>query len=295
MVRGTAKATGISAPKLALLSMDVEDWYHLEYFQRQRETEPSMLDGVERFADVLASERVPATFFVVGDVARSHPATILSLIGSGHEIASHGPDHQLVTLMPVDHFVRQLAEHKDALEQQFGVPIRGYRAPCFSMNGEKVRRLPEIGFTYDSSWIRFNSHPLYVHMDVSDWPDVCEGVRRAPGHDFVEFEVPTASLGRMRLPFSGGGYFRIFPWALLRRLTTRYLEHARVYVFFIHPFECSRRQLDAFPPGTSMSNRVRFQMGRSRTLSRVTRLVRLLRREGWEFSTFSAARERLLA
>ena len=68
------------APKLALLSMDVEDWYHLEYFQRQRQTEPSMLDGVERFADVLAAGRVPATFFVVGDVARQNPAAIRSLM-----------------------------------------------------------------------------------------------------------------------------------------------------------------------------------------------------------------------
>jgi polysaccharide deacetylase family protein (PEP-CTERM system associated) len=283
-----------AAPKLALLSMDVEDWYHLEYFQRQRQTEPSMLDGVERFADVMAAERVPATFFVVGDVAHANPPAIRSLIASGHEIASHGPDHQLVSRMPVADFVRELSEHKDAMEQLLGVPMRGYRAPCFSMDGEKVRRLPEIGFRYDSSWIRFNSHPLYVRMDVSDWPDICEGVRRAPYQDFVEFEVPTATWGPMRVPFSGGGYFRIFPWALLSSLTTRYLEQAQVFVFFIHPFECSGRDLDAFPAGTSMSNRVRFQVGRHRTLGRVRKLVRLLRQRGWEFSTFSAARERLL-
>jgi polysaccharide deacetylase family protein (PEP-CTERM system associated) len=295
MVTATAPAAGAAPRRLALLSMDVEDWYHLEYFQRQHETEPSMLDGVERFAQLLAGERIPATFFVVGDVARSHPAAIRSLMDAGHEIASHGPDHQLVTRVPVDDFVRQLAAHKDALEQQFGIRVRGYRAPCFSMDGDKVRRLPEIGFTYDSSWIRFTSHPLYVHMDVSDWPDVCEGVRRRPGNDFVEFEVPTASLGSMRVPFSGGGYFRIFPWSLLRAMTTRYLEQARVFVFFIHPFECSARNLPSFPPGTSLSNRVRFQMGRDKALPRVGRLVRLLREHGWEFATFSDARARLLA
>ncbi len=281
-------------PKLALLSMDVEDWYHLEYFQRQRQTEPSMLDGVERFADVLAAARVPATFFVVGDVARQNPAAIRSLIASGHEIASHGPDHRLVSGMPVPEFVRELSAEKHAMEQLFGVPMCGYRAPCFSMDGEKVRRLPEIGFSYDSSWIRFDSHPLYVHMDVSDWPDVCEGVRRAPGTDFVEFEVPTAAVGSRRVPFSGGGYFRIFPWPLLRAMTTRYLEQARVFVFFIHPFECSARDLAAFPPGTTLSTRVRFQMGRHNALARVARLVRLLHARDWEFATFSDARARLL-
>jgi hypothetical protein len=276
--------------------MDVEDWYHLEYFQRQQRREPSMLDGVERFADVLAAERVPATFFVVGDVARQNPRSIADLIKSGHEIASHGPDHRLVSGRPVAEFVQELSEHKDAMEQLLGVPMRGYRAPCFSMDGQKVRRLPEIGFSYDSSWIRFDTHPLYVHVDVSDWPDVCEGVRRAPGHnDFVEFEVPTASLGSIRVPFSGGGYFRIFPWSVLRALTTRYLEQARIFVFFIHPFECSARDLPTFPAGTSLANRVRFQMGRRKALPRVARLVRLLRERGWEFATFSNARARLLA
>ena len=283
-----------AAPKLALLSMDVEDWYHLEYFQRQQQTEPSMLDGVERFADLLAAERVPATFFVVGDVARQNPAAIRALMQGGHEIASHGPDHQLVSRTPVAAFARDLAAHKDAMEQLLGVALHGYRAPCFSMDGEKVRRLPEIGFDYDSSSIRFDSHPLYVHMDVSDWPELCQGIRLAPNHSFLEFEVPTASIGRARLPFSGGGYFRIFPWMLLRYLTVQHLETARVFVFFIHPFECSNRQLGAYPPGTSMMNRVRFQTGRGRTLSRVAKLVRLLRANGWDFATFSAARKALL-
>ena len=284
-----------SGAKLALLSMDVEDWYHLEYFQRQHETEPSMLDGVERFASVLAGERVLATFFVVGDVARRNPAAIRALVDAGHEIASHGPDHRLVTRMSVSEFLDDLSAHNQAMEQLLGVPMRGYRAPCFSMDGEKVKRLPDIGLSYDSSWIRFSSHPLYVHMDLSGWPPLCQGVVRAPGRDFVEFEVPTSAIGGSRLPFSGGGYFRMFPWPVLRALTDRYLEQARVFVFFIHPFECSARQLDRFPAGTSALNRIRFQTGRRRTLDRVSKLIALLRGRGWEFTTFTDARSRLLA
>lgn len=284
----------VNGARLALLSMDVEDWYHLEYFQRHDVRTPSMLDGVRAFSDLLDDENVPGTFFMVGDVAQRQPDMFRRLASGGHEVASHGPDHRLVTRMSAGEFARQLAAHKDGIEQLLGLPLRGYRAPCFSMDGEKLRRLPEIGFTYDSSWIRFERHPLYVHLDVSDWPEVCEGVRRSPTGDFLEFEVPTIPLGSTRLPFSGGGYFRIFPWPLLRRLTASYLARARVFVFFIHPFECSARELDAFPPGTSLANRVRFQMGRRRTLGRVRKLVRLLKENGWEFATFSAARDRFL-
>ena len=40
--------------KKAVLSMDVEDWFHLDYFQRKFCNETySMLDGLEKYLKVL--------------------------------------------------------------------------------------------------------------------------------------------------------------------------------------------------------------------------------------------------
>ena len=193
-------------------------------------------------------------------------------------------------MTPAD-FAAGLRRHKGELEDVVGAPVHGYRAPCFSMTRDKLELLPELGFAYDSSWIRFDAHPLYGSMDLSDWAEPVPGVRRAPS-GFLEFEVPTLKTRLGTTPVGGGAYFRVYPWALTRRLVRRFLGSAQVYVFYIHPFECSAVRSVVLPEGTSRATRLRFQLGRGRTLPRLHRLIALLRAEGFHFSTFSqAARE----
>lgn len=278
--------------RLALISMDVEDWHHLEYFAGSRIPVPgeTMLDGLDRFAGVLEDEGVPATFFTLGEVAAAHGARLRALAGAGHEIASHGPDHTLLKRVSTADFVARMRVHRDALEQAVGRPVSGYRAPCFSMDEEKLARLPELGFRYDSSWIRFGAHPLYGHMDLTAWDQPVRGAWRDPSSGLVEFEVPMAetALGK-KLPAGGGAYFRIFPWMMTRGLVRRYLASAGVYVFYIHPFECSAVAGITYPQGTGLGTKVRFQAGRSRTLPRLRRLFAELRAAGFSFSTCDAA------
>lgn len=279
--------------RLALISMDVEDWPHLEYFAGSRPSAPSvsMLDGVDRFAAVLDEEGVPGTFFTLGEVAATHGATLRTLAEAGHEIASHGPDHQLLKRASTAEFVDSMRTHKGALEQVLGRPVSGYRAPCFSMDEQKLARLPELGFRYDSSWIRFGAHPLYGSMDLTHWEEPVRGAWRDPSSGLIEFEVPMAKtpLGKT-LPAGGGAYFRIFPWMLTRALVRRFLaEGAGVYVFYIHPFECSAVPGIDYPEGTGRGTKIRFQTGRQKTLPRLRRLFAELRAAGFTFSTYESA------
>ena len=277
--------------RLALLSMDVEDWYHLEYFAGapRPENTPSLLDGVERFRDLLAEEGVPATFFTLGEVAEGRGALLRELVAEGHEVASHGPDHRLLSRMSTADFTAGLGEHKERLEQVVGRAVAGYRAPCFSMDREKLDRLPELGFRYDSSWIRFAAHSLYGAMDLSDWHQPVAGMYRDPRSGLVEIEIPTGHLGGRRVPVAGGAYFRIFPWPLMRGLLRRFLAGAGVYVFYIHPFECSAVPAVDYPAGTGAAARLRFQAGRGRTLPRLRALIAELRAAGFAFATCAAA------
>jgi polysaccharide deacetylase family protein (PEP-CTERM system associated) len=277
--------------RYALLSMDVEDWYHLEYFAGRTAGDGgrSMLDGVDRFRATLADEGVPATFFTLGDLGTRMGAELRALRGEGHEIASHGPDHTLLSRMSTADFMASMRGHKAALEDAAGAAVEGYRAPCFSMDREKLETLPGLGFRYDSSWIRFASHPLYGSMELPGWDELVPGVHRAPGADFLEFEIPTARTRAGRVPVSGGAYFRLFPWMVTRRLLAAFLPTAAVYVFYIHPFECSAVRSVPYPAGTGLSTRVRFQAGRSHTLPRLRRLIRTLRGAGFSFTTFGTA------
>jgi polysaccharide deacetylase family protein (PEP-CTERM system associated) len=276
--------------RIALLSMDVEDWYHLEYFRGAAGTRTgSMLDGVARFREVLDDEGVPGTFFWLGDVAAGRSAELRALAAAGHEVASHGPDHALLTGRAPEEWAAELRRHKDALEQALGAPVAGYRAPCFTMDREKLRLLPELGFAYDSSWIRFDAHPLYGSMDLTEWANPAPGVWRDPASGLVELEVTTRRMGKRTVPVSGGAYFRFFPWAMTRALLAPRLREGGAYAFYIHPFETSAVGEIDYPEGTGAATKVRFQLGRGRTLGRLRRLIRLLRDEGFAFSTCGAA------
>lgn len=276
--------------RVALLSMDVEDWYHLEYFRGSTGARAgSMLDGVRRFREVLDDEGVPGTFFWLGDVAAGRSAELRELAAAGHEVASHGPDHALLTGREPAEWAEELRRHKEALEQALGAPVRGYRAPCFTMDREKLKRLPALGFGYDSSWIRFDAHPLYGSMDLTDWAHPAPGVWRDPGSGLVELEVTTRRIGERTVPVSGGAYFRFFPWTVTRSLLTPRLREGGAYAFYIHPFETSAVRAIDYPAETGAATRLRFQLGRRRTLSRLRRLIRLLRDEGFAFSTCGAA------
>ncbi len=280
--------------KIALISMDVEEWYHLQYLHCPRPTQVSTLDGVETFANLLeASGNIPATFFVVGDVARSHCGLIRSLISKGHEVASHGPDHSLVADVPVPQFIATLARERSDLEDRLSIRVTGYRAPCFSMNSSQVASLHEAGFLYDSSYIQFRQHPLYGSLQLPFWHTLRPGVQVSDQSGLVEFEVPTWPIWGYRLPFTGGGYFRLYPSVVTELLVRRYLREAHVVVVYVHPFECSSVPNIPLPPDTGRVNRIRFSVGRRTLLRKMGSLIHVLREEGCEFMTFEAARKAL--
>lgn len=285
-----------SVRKIALLSMDVEEWYHLDYFAAASAQPPSMLDGLSRFADLLASEGgLPATLFVVGDLLPRLGPRLRALAELGLEVASHGPDHTHLSRVSRAAFVEGLRGAKDALENAVGRRVVGYRAPCFSMTEAGLAELPALGFEYDSSWVQFESHPLYGKMDLRNWTPLQPRVWKSPTSDFVEFEIPTLDIGSVHVPVAGGGWFRLLPWLGMRSMLRRYLRRGDTYVLFVHPFEFSSEQMAEYPDGTPWSTRQRFEVGRSRMHDRVREVISLLRNEGYEFLTFTEARAALLA
>ncbi|MEM6456083.1 MAG: polysaccharide deacetylase family protein [Acidobacteriota bacterium] len=236
--------TVLPGPFGAAMAVDVEEWYHTcwvaDYVDPRRRpplTEeldvllPALLD---RFA---AAER-RATFFVLGEVARARPALVRRIADAGHEIACHGHWHLRVDARTDDDFRRDLEDARRALEDAWGGPVVGYRAPEWSLRRwthPHLRRLPELGFAYDSSLM----------------PAPFVGTRRNPQRptrlawpDAQLIEVPPLTwAGPLRLP-AGGWTGRLMPWRWIAGAARRALTRGdRLPLYTIHPWELVDRPI----------------------------------------------------
>lgn len=238
---GTKPATGSCAP--LILSFDVEEHYRIEaaaHLKCPPDTVRIYSDRMEHatrnLLDLLAEQSVPATFFIIGQIAVSHPKLVADVAAAGHEIGSHGWDHQRVHRFTPSTFRDDIRNSKDALEQASGTKVVGYRAPTFSVDrttGWAIDVLAEEGMRYDSSVFPV-LHDRYGVPDAPRTPFVAEGRSRSL------LEVPPVTyrvLGR-NLPAAGGGYFRLFPPAFIRAgIRQLAATTPAVGMLYFHPWE----------------------------------------------------------
>ncbi len=264
-----------SGQPTAVMSIDVEDWFHVEnlssaiaretWGERQLRVERSMDRMLELMAD--APGRVRASCFVLGWVAERCPALIRRIAAAGHEIASHGHAHELVGSLTRAGFRADVARSKALLEDLVGAEVRGYRAPSFSITEWAIPELREAGFRYDSSVFATVAHDRYGGIPGVG-PDESI-VELAPG--FHEIAVSCLTVGSRGIPWGGGGYFRLLPYSLFRRGVSRILGTGRPYVFYIHPWEIDPDQprVRGLPP----SYRFRHYVGLRRCERRFQALL----------------------
>src|ERR1700674_271184 len=147
------------------LTVDVEEWYHNclvpSYVQpRLRPDLPVELDRLlPEMLELLAEAGCRATFFVLGEVAERLPRRVRELAGAGHEVASHGFHHLRACERPAAEFARDIRRSKALLEDLLGEPVRGFRAPEWSLRTLKSPLLPLVaaaGFDYDSSLVPYS-------------------------------------------------------------------------------------------------------------------------------------------
>ena len=202
-----------SGQPTAVMSIDVEDWFHVEnlspaiaretWGERQLRVERNMDRMLELMAD--APGRVRASCFVLGWVAERCPALIRRIAAAGHEIASHGHAHELVGSLTRAGFRADVERSKAHLEDLVGAEVRGYRAPSFSITEWAIPELREAGFRYDSSVFATVAHDRYGGIPGVG-PDE-PIVELAPG--FHEVAVSCLTVASRGVPWGGGGYFRL--------------------------------------------------------------------------------------
>ncbi len=234
---------GNSIPNV--FSVDVEDWYQgLEFDMDDWAPFSARIDaGLDVLLGLLDQARVRATCFVLGWQAERTPDLVPRLAARGHEIATHGYSHRFVYRQTPESFRRELRRSIDVLEQQSGRRVTGYRAPFFSITAEALWALDvlvEEGIQYDSSIF-----PTFNYRYGIPGADRHPGWIRTPsGAPLYEIplstvRMPSAHAGRgVNVPLGGGGYFRLYPYALTRGLTRHLIERERRrLIFYVHPWE----------------------------------------------------------
>lgn len=223
-------------------TVDVEDYFHVAALASavSRDSWPSRESRVERNTErllaLLDEKRVHGTFFILGWQAERSPQLVRRIAAAGHEIGCHGFSHQLIYRQSRQEFREEAARAKGLLEDAIGREVLGYRAASFSIVRDTLWALDDLidlGFRYDSSIFAIR-HDRYGIADASPEP----GRVRAPsGRSLIEFPMSPASFFGLKVPVTGGGYFRIFPYGLTRAGLKRINAAGRPFAFYLHPWE----------------------------------------------------------
>jgi len=187
---------------------------------------------------LFAESGVHATFFTLGWVAHRYPALIRRIVDAGHEIASHGWDHQRVFTMDAGLFRADLARARAAIEDAAGQRVTGYRAPSFSIDQRTPWAhavLAEADYAYSSS-VAPLAHDHYGWRDAPRF-----AFRPLPDSALVEVPVTVAQFGTRRVA-TGGGFFRLLPAALMDFAVRQVNAADHPAMFYFHPWEIDPAQ-----------------------------------------------------
>jgi len=217
------------------------------------QTLPSRVEmNFGRLLDLFEERQAHVTCFFLGWIAEHFPQLVREAARRGHEIASHGYAHRLVHRMTRDEFYADAQRARKILEDISGTAVRGFRSAGFSVTEETpwfFAAVAEAGYQYDSSIFPApHGHGGMRHSRREPYRVDQEGA------NLVEFPVSVADLFGKPMCFFGGGYLRLFPYVLIRRMARRVLAEGRPVVYYVHP-----REIDPAHPRLPMSTLRRFK------------------------------------
>jgi polysaccharide deacetylase family protein (PEP-CTERM system associated) len=255
------------------LTIDVEDYFQVSafapYIARSDwdHRECRVERNVSRILDLLAAHDTKATFFTLGWIAERYPELIRRIVREGHELASHGYGHERASDLSEAAFSADIVRAKCILEDLSGSAVEGYRAPSFSIGTANLWAfdcLSRAGYRYSSS-----IYPIrHDHYGMPDSPRFAYRVKP----DLLEVPITTLRVLRRNLPSSGGGYFRLLPYAVSRWMLRRVnAVDGQSAIFYCHPWEFDVSQPRI--PGIDRKTRFRHYVNIDRMEDRLQSLL----------------------
>ena len=243
-----------------ILTFDVEEWFHLLDFDATRgeeqwgQYEVRIYENVERILKLLEETNTKATFFIIGWVAKTYP-DLVRKIAEKYEIGSHTMTHQLVWQQSPQEFRNDVESSVKLLEDITGQKVTSFRAPGFSIReSEKYafEILHELGITTDCSVFPAQ----HAHGGMPSYTEPVPSIIKYNGVQIEEFPVTYKDIAGKHLIYTGGGYFRLFPYPLIKKWSK---ESDKYLMSYIHP-----RDLDGGQPvleGLPLARRFKSYVG----------------------------------
>lgn len=210
------KTTG----QINILTFDIEEWYHFDIFSTEDkwlDYPPRINEYLPRVLDKLDELETKATFFCLGWIARTYPEVIKRIHQRGHEIACHSDKHFFVREMTPESFNEDLKNALDSIENVTGQKATSFRAPAFTISEDSTwafEILAKNGIENDCSIFpttrSFGGFPSFG--------EAAPTLVKYKGYEIKEFPINTGKVLGKEFVFGGGGYFRLFPYSLIKKL-----------------------------------------------------------------------------
>ena len=206
-----------------ILTFDIEEWFHCDFISDSSTWtgyEARIHAATDLIIETLAEQKIKGTFFILGWIAEKYPEVVSKIYSEGHEIGCHSYLHDLVHNMDIQSFRKDTDHCLKILENVIGKKVTIYRAPGFSIgenNKWAFEVLAELGIETDCS-------VFPAAHDYGGYPSFGEckpSVIDIKGYKLKEFPMNTVTFLNKHLVFSGGGYFRIMPYALIKYWTSK--------------------------------------------------------------------------
>lgn len=244
---------------MKILTFDIEEWFHLLDIDAAKgedtwgQFEVRIYDNVERILEILEETNTPATFFIIGWVAKTYP-DLIRTIAEKYEVASHTMAHQLVWQQTPEEFKQDVDKSVKLLEDITGKKVTTFRAPGFSITekeGWAFEILHELGITTDCSVFPAK----HAHGGMPSYSQSVPSIIEFNGIQIKEFPISVKKIANKNIIFSGGGYFRLCPYSLIKAWSKE-LDYLMTY---IHPRDLDPEQ--PVLPGLPISRRFKSYVG----------------------------------
>lgn len=257
---------------MKILTFDIEEWFHLldndttKSINEWNNFESRINLGLNLIFKIIDSTNVKATFFVVGWLAQKHPELVKAISDRGFEVGSHTHLHQLAYEQDRQTFFNDVEKSIKTLEDITGNKVRSFRAPGFSItvkNKWAFEVLHELGIEIDASVFPAGR----AHGGLPSYKEAKPSILKYNGIKLKEFPINTHYVFGKPLIFSGGGYFRLLPYNVIKSWTT----NSDYVMTYFHPRDFDYKQ--PIIPGLSLSRRFKSYIGLKQCRSKLKQWI----------------------
>lgn len=268
---------------MKILSFDIEEWFIEQNYHGGRTEKYLEFDRyLNSILDLLDETETKATFFCLGKVATNFPHIVKTIVHRGHEIGCHSNSHMWLTQMSPKQLKEDTHDAVAALQDICGHRVNSYRAPAFSIgldNKWAIEVLASEGIEYDASIFPTRRDFGGFEEFSSDSPSIIS----YNGINLKEFPISLTQVLGYDIAYSGGGYFRLFPYSFIKNK----LEMSEYSMTYFHigdlinqsdKFMSRKEYEEYFKETGNFKNRViryiKANLGTGKAFSKLDKLVR---------------------